>query len=350
MERSHTSVVAEPDLVAAAKQGHTAAFERLVDNHRRSLHAYCYRMLGSVHDADDALQDTLLGAWRGLSRFEERSSLRNWLFRIATNACLRLAERRPRRILSTEYGPARTDVSDLGEPVIEPIWLEPYPDWPAADDTNPESRYEKRESVELAFVSVLQHLPPSQRAVLILREVLQFSAAETALALNTTVASVNSMLQRARKTIDERIAAGSQHAELRSLGDHGQRELVAAFVAAWEHADVDTMVGLLADDARFSMPPLSAWFSGRDAIMRFMVEHAFTTPWRLVPVEANCQLAFACYQSNGSGGPFLLGAINVVTLRNGLIAEMTGFLDSNVHRRFGLPAERADTQDLAPPR
>jgi RNA polymerase sigma-70 factor (TIGR02960 family) len=349
MSRHLGTALGEHDLVGAAQQGDTTAFERLVADHRRSLHAYCYRMLGSVHDADDALQETLLAAWRGISGFEMRSSLRYWLYRIATNVCLRLAERRPRRMLSTEYTPARADVRDLGEPVIEPIWLEPYPDWPAGDDTNPESRYEERESVELAFVSVLQQLPASQRTVLILREVLQFSAAETALALNTTVTSVNSTLQRARKTVDDRIVVGSQQAELRSLGDQGQREFVAAFVAAWERTDVDAMVRLLADDARFSMPPLPAWFSGRDAIMRFMVERAFTTPWRVVPVEANGQLAFALYQSDGSG-PFRISAINVVSLRDGLIVEMTGFLDAAVHHRFGLPSELADADDLAPRR
>jgi RNA polymerase sigma-70 factor (TIGR02960 family) len=234
--------------------------------------------------------------------------------------------------------------------VNEPIWLEPYPDWPAGDDTNPESHYEKRESVELAFVAALQHLPANQRAVLILREVLQFSAADVALALDTSVISVNSALQRARKSMDGRVAASSQHAELRSLGQQGQRELVDAFVAAWERADVDALVGLLANDARFNMPPLPAWFSGRDAIMRFMIERAFATPWRLVPVEANCQLAFACYQSDAKGGPFRLGAINVVTIRDGLIFEMTGFLGPKVHHCFGLPAELADTRELAPRR
>lgn len=342
MDRTDTSGPAEPELIGAARCGDTVAFERLVAAHRRGLHAYCYRMLGSVQDADDALQDTLLGAWRGLDGFEGRSSLRSWLYRIATNACLRLAATRRRRIGSTEYGLARTDVYDLGDPVSEPIWLEPYPDWPANQDADPEARYQERENVELAFVAALQHLPASQRAVLILREVLQFSAAEVALALDTSVASVNSALQRARKAIGERVAAGSQHAELRSLGERGQRELVAAFVSAWERADVDAMVGMLAEDARFSMPPLPAWFCGRSDIVRFIAERVSATPWRLVRVKANAQLAFACYQGDGTGGPFRLSAINVVTLRDGRIAEMTGFLDPEVHRRFELPGELTD--------
>ena len=172
----------EADQIAAARQGDEAAFEKLVAAYQGRLHAYCYRMLGSVHDADDALQETLLAAWRGLGKFEGRSSLRSWLYRIATHACLRLAatRRRPRnRVLSPEHGPARTDVYDLGEPVTEPVWLEPYPQIePIDDSTNPEGRYQERESVELAFVAALQHLPAGQRAVLILREVFQFSAAE----------------------------------------------------------------------------------------------------------------------------------------------------------------------------
>ncbi len=348
---------AEADQIAAAQQGDDAAFERLVAAHQVRLHAYCYRMLGSVHDADDALQETLLAAWRGLGTFEGRSSLRSWLYRIATHACLRLASSRRPRLLSPEHGPARTDVYDLGEPVAEPVWLEPYPDLPAGDDTDPEARYQEREGVELAFVAALQHLPASQRAVLILREVLQFSAAEVAQVLDRSVASVNSSLQRARKAMADRNAAAarnaaagrkaatSQRAELSALGEldgRGQRELVSAFVEAWERADVQAMVGLLAEDARFSMPPLPAWFRGRADVARFMAERMWATPWRLVPITANAQLAFACYQGDAKGGPYRLSAINVVTLRAGRIAELTGFLDPAIHRRFGLPAELAE--------
>jgi RNA polymerase sigma-70 factor (TIGR02960 family) len=344
------AVASEAGLLAAARHGDDVAFERLVGPYRGRLHAYCYRMLGSVHDADDALQDTLLGAWRGLAGFQQRSSLRSWLYRIATNACLRLASRRPRRMLSADYGPARSDVYDLGEPVGEPIWLEPYPDPPAGPDTDPEAHYQQREHVELALVAALQHLPPTQRAVLILREVLAFSAAEVAQVLDTSVAGVNSALQRARRAIDERVVAGSQQAELRALGERGQRELVAAFVAAWERADVDAMVGLLADDARFGMPPLPAWFLGRDQIVRFMAERAAEFPWRLRRVGANTQLAFALYQDDQTGGPLRLNAINVVTLRAGRISEMTGFLDPEVHRRFGLPERLGDDHEPGPVR
>jgi len=350
----------EADLIAAARHGDEAAFETLVTAHQRRLHAYCYRMLGSVHDADDALQETLLAAWRGLGTFEGRSELRTWLYRIATHACLRLAASRRRRVLSPEHGPPRTDVYDLGEPVTEPVWLEPYPEAePADDSTNPEARYQERESVELAFVAALQHLPASQRAVLILREVLQFSAAEVAQMLDRSVPSVNSSLQRARKAMaehraqhhPEQHAATSQRDELRALGEEGRRQLVAAFVQAWERADVPAMVALLAEDARFSMPPLPAWFRGRADVVRFMAERMWATPWRLVPMTANGQLAFACYQGDTAHrgdtgpGPFRLSAVNVVTLRAGRIAELTGFLDPAIHRQFGLDSEAPEAPE-----
>jgi RNA polymerase sigma-70 factor (TIGR02960 family) len=326
--------VTEPErvLLEAARHDDGAAFGRLVEPYRAELHAHCYRMLGSVQDAEDALQEALLGAWRGLAGFEGRASLRAWLYRITTNACLRLLERRPRRLLSADHGPAFDQVDDLGEPVAEPVWLEPYP--------TPEGRYELRESVELAFVAALQHLPATQRAVLILREVLGFSAAEVAGILDTSPASVNSALQRARRAVDERVPHPSQQAELAALGADGRRELVDALVAAWERADVPALLELLAADARFAMPPLPAWFAGREAIGRFLTERMFATPWRLVPIGANGQLAFACYQGDPEGGRFRLGAINVLGVRAGRVAELAGFLDPALHRHFGLPEER----------
>ena len=327
------------ELLASAQRGDTAAFEELVAAYRKPLQAYCYRMLGSLQDAEDAVQETLLGVWRGLPGFEGRSSLRSWVYRIATNACLRLASRR-RRVLAPDLGPARTSVHELGAPVDEPIWLEPYPDALVDPDTDPEARYAERESVELAFVAALQHLPAKQRAVLVLRDVLAMSGAEVAEALDTTVASVNSALQRARGSIDGRVPP-RQRGELRKLGDDGRRRLVAAFVAAWERADVEAMIGLLAEDARLSMPPLPAWFLGRSDIGRFLAERVFTTRWRLVPVEANGQLAFAGYRVETEGGPYRVNEITVLTLVDGQIGEMTAFLDPAVHRRFGLAEELA---------
>jgi RNA polymerase sigma-70 factor (TIGR02960 family) len=332
----------DSELLAAARRGDSAAFERLVSGHRRELYAHCYRMLGSVQDAEDALQESLLGAWRGLSGFEGRSSLRAWLYQVSTNACLRLISRRPRRMLSPDHGPPRGDTDDLGEPVTGPVWLEPWPDDEPAGtpgDVDPAARYLRRESVELAFVAALQHLPGTQRAVLILRDVLEFSAAEVARILNTTPASVNSALQRARKTVDERVPSTTQEDELSALGANGQRVLVDAFVSAWERADVPALVGLLAEDARFTMPPLPAWFRGREDVGRFFAERVFATPWRLVPLRACGQLGFACYSLEPGADRFRLGAINLLSLRAGRVVEIAGFLDPGVHRHFGLPAE-----------
>jgi RNA polymerase sigma-70 factor (ECF subfamily) len=307
-------------MTATADQ--SAEFEACVARHRAELHAYCYRMLGSLQDAEDALQDALLGAWRGLAGFEGRSALRSWLYRVATNACIRLIAQRPKRLLAYEHSPA-TDGVDVAAFVEDPIWLEPFPHDAAAS-------VERLETVELAFVAAVQHLPATQRAVLILREVLDFDAAEVAKVLETTVASVNSALQRARKTIDERLPAKTQQVTLHELGAEGERALVASFVDAWGRSDVQGLVQLLARDARFTMPPIPTWFLGRDAIARFFSERVFATPWRLVPTRASGQLAFACYQ----GPEFRLGALNVVTLRDRSIFEMTGFLDPAVHARF----------------
>jgi RNA polymerase sigma-70 factor (TIGR02960 family) len=329
----------ELELVASARQGDSAAFERLVVGYRRDLYAHCYRMLGSVQDAEDALQEALLGAWRGMAGFEARSSLRAWLYRITTNACLRLIARRPRRVLSVEYGPPRRDPYDLGQPIAGPVWVEPLPEQVPPreeDESDPAANYLRRESVELAFVAALQHLPGTQRAVLILREVLEFSAAEVAAMLDTTPASVNSALQRARKTVDERVPHPSQQAELADLGRQGRRRLVDALVSAWERADVAAMVALLAEDARFTMPPLPAWFLGREDVGGFLTR-MLATPWRLLSTRANGQLALACYQGGTGTDAFRLSAINVVSLRSGQIVELAGFLDPALHRHFGLP-------------
>jgi RNA polymerase sigma-70 factor (TIGR02960 family) len=332
----------ETALVTALREGDEVAFEGLVTRHRRELFAHCYRLLGSPHDAEDALQESLVNAWRGLPDFQGRSSLRTWLYRIATNTCLRLIARRPRRLLSPDHGPARQDPSDLGEVVPGPVWLEPWPDDERVGDAgtgDPAARYLERESIELAFLAALQHLPGTQRAALILRDVLAFSAAETAQILDTTSASVNSALQRARKTVGQRVTGRSQRAELADLGSAGQRALVASFVHAWQNADVTALLDLLTEDAQFAMPPLPAWFHGKDDMRRFFAERMFAASWRLVPVMANGQLAFACYTREAAADVFRLGAINVVTVRAGKISQAMGFLDPAAHRPFGLPTE-----------
>src|SRR3989440_8192073 len=225
----------ERTLLEAARGGDQGAYGRLLEPYRAQLHAHCYRMLGSVHDAEDALQEASLRAWRGLARFEGRSSLRSWLYTIATNTCLNQIAARPKRVLPIDYGPAYDPHRPPGEPVIESVWVEPYPDEMVGLEDGlaaPEATYEQREAVELAFIAALQHLPPNQRAVLILREVLGFSAQEVAEALETSVASVNSALQRARKTVDERLPDSSQQANLRALGDEKVRDIVESYMAA----------------------------------------------------------------------------------------------------------------------
>ncbi len=327
------------DLLDRARAGDAGAFDRLVAGHRGELLALAYRMLGSRQDAEDAVQEAMLGAWRGLAGFAGRSSLRTWLYRITTNACLRVADRRRPRLLTPDRHPPRRDVTELGEPVPGPVWLEPWPDELVSDEPGPDARYLRREGVELAFVAALQHLPGVQRAVLILREVLEFPAAEVARILDTTPAAVNSALQRARRVVGERVPARTQRAELDDLGDERQRALIAAFVSAWERSDVDGIVALLAEDARFTMPPLPAWFAGRTDVARFLAERVFATPWRLVPVRANGQPAFACYQRDPADHVFRLGAVNLLGLRDGRIAEIAGFVDPAVTARFGMPSE-----------
>jgi RNA polymerase sigma-70 factor, ECF subfamily len=329
-------------LLAAARSGDEDAFGHLVEEYRGALQAHCYRMLGSVPDAEDALQEALLRAWRGLARFEGRSSVRSWLYAIATNACLRAIERRPARVLPVDYGPEADPHDGPAEPLLEAVWVEPV-----ADDALgledalavPDARYEQREAVELAFIASLQLLPARQRAVLILRDVLGFSAAEVARMLDSSPEAVYSALQRAHKTVDERLPDQSQQATVRALGDEAIRGIVERFVDAWERSDVDAVAAMLAEDAILEMPPLPNWYRGRDEIATFLrgwplsVERRF----RLIPTRANGQLAFAHYMRDQDAGDFLPHGITVLTLRGDRIAELTPFLDPELPERFGLP-------------
>jgi RNA polymerase sigma-70 factor, ECF subfamily len=324
----------ERELLEAAREGDEGAFERLVDPYRGELHAHCYRMLGSVHDAEDALQESLLRAWRGLAGFEGRSSLRSWLYRIATNASLTMIEKRPKRVLPIDYGPAADPHEGPGEPLVESVWVEPY-----ADDrfgledglAGPEARYEQREGVELAFVAALQNLPANQRAVLILREVLGFSAKEAAETLDTTTASVNSALQRARAAVEERTGDQSQQETARALGDDALREIVDDYVEAWQRADVDAVVEMLTEDAAFSMPPLRTWFSGRGEIATFLAGWPLSGRWRWHPVyvRANGQPALAFYSWDPDEEAYMPFALNVLTLRGQKISDVTAFIIRN---------------------
>ena len=334
----------ERQLLEAARAGDENAFARLVDPYRGALHAHCYRMLGSVPDAEDALQEALLGAWRGLHGFEGRSSLRSWLYAIATNACLRAIEQRPKRVLPIDYGPAADPHDGPGEPLVESVWVEPYPDESLGLEdglASPEARYEQRESVELAFIAALQHLPARQRAALILRDVLGFSAREVAGAVETTPAAVDSALQRAHKAVNERLPERSQQAVLRSLDDQSLREIVEGFVDAWERGDVDAVVAMLASDAAMTMPPLPTWYRGREAVAAFLEGWPLSSDrrWRVVPIRANGQLAFGKYIWNREREAFMAHSISVLTLDGEAIAEVTSFLGAELIPRFGLPEE-----------
>jgi RNA polymerase sigma-70 factor (ECF subfamily) len=323
--------MSEAQLLEAARNGDEAAFERLVEPHRGPLHAHCYRMLGSVHDAEDALQEALLRAWRGLPRFEGRSSLKSWLYTIGTNTALNAIEKRPKRVLPIDYGPAADPHQGPGEPVTESVWVEPYPDETLALEDGPaapDARYEQREAVELAFVAALQHLPPNQRAALILREVLGYSAKEAAEMLDTTVASVNSALQRARATVDERLPEQSQQATLSALGDEKLRGLVDRYVEAWERCDVETVVEMLTEDASFAMPPLGTWFRGSDALRTFLAGWPLSGQWRwrTRQVRANGQVALAFYAWDGDEDAYMPFALNVLTFEGERISDVTAFI------------------------
>jgi RNA polymerase sigma-70 factor, ECF subfamily len=331
------------ELIDSARAGDERAYDVLIEPHRAELRAHCYRMLGSAHDAEDAVQEALLRAWRGLPRFEGRSSLRSWLYKISTNVCLKAIERRPRLVLPIDYGPPADPHDGPAQPILESVWVEPYPDERLALDplAGPEARYEQRESVELAFIAALQHLPARQRAVLILRDVLGFSARDVAGVLETTPASVDSALQRAHKTVDERLPARSQQATLRTLGDDGLREIVAEYVAAWERADVDAVVALLAEEAAMTMPPLPTWYQGREAVAEFLRGWPLTGKLRsrIVPIRANGQPAFGHYTWDADKGAFIPHSINVLTLDGAEVAEITAFLTPEAFERFGLADE-----------
>jgi RNA polymerase sigma-70 factor, ECF subfamily len=299
-------------------------------------------MLGSVADAEDALQDALLNAWRGLAKFEGRSSLRSWLYTIATNACLRAIERRPKRVLPIDYAPAADPHDGLAEPLVESVWVEPYPDGAVGlvdGPAGPEARYEQRESVELAFIAALQHLPARQRAVLILRDVLGFSARETAATLETSPPAVDSALQRAHKAVDERLPERSQQAVLGSLDDRELREIVDRYVDAFERNDVDAVVDMLAVDGAFTMPPVPTWYRGREAVAAFLSDYVLAGDkrWRLVPARANGQLAFGNYRWDEARSIFEPRSLSVLTLGREGIAEITTFLGPEMMPRFGLP-------------
>ncbi len=330
--------------LAAARAGNPDEFSALAEPHRHELQVHCYRMLGSLQDAEDLVQETLIRAWQRLNTFEGRAPFRAWLYKIATNVCLDALDRRPRRALP----PARQRASDPANPpappITEPIWLEPIPDELIADtDTSPEARYAARESITLAFLAALQVLPPRQRAVLVLFDVLDWRANEVAQTLGLSVSAVNSALHRARTTLAKHYHARGIESIAANSSDARTRELLERYVRAWENADIDALIALLKEDATFPMPPSPSWYQGRAAIRAFIAANILAGDargrYRLLPTRANGQPAFGWYQRDESSALFRGFAIQVLTFDGDLIADISTFMNPGLLGRFGLPLE-----------
>jgi RNA polymerase sigma-70 factor (ECF subfamily) len=337
---------AEPEgmpAIAAIQGGDESAFVALAERYRRELHVHCYRMVGSLEDAEDLVQDTLLRAWRSRTRFEGRSTFRAWLYRIATNACLdQLERRRPaRRVLPP-------DIVNASDPSVDPPgpsdlpWLDPYPErlleGLASSDEGPETAVVRKETIELSFLAAIQHLPPRRRAVLILRDVLGWSAKDSAAALGLSVASVNSALQRARRTLrhhlpEQRLAWAST-----PTSSADDLALLRRYMDVHERGDAEGLAQLLREDARISAPPLPLWYDGRDAIVDATRRLAAADRFRYFATGSNMQLAAASYLRSDEDASYRPMGIDVLTIENGLIAEITVFLRPELFKTFGLPA------------
>jgi RNA polymerase sigma-70 factor (ECF subfamily) len=309
-------------------------FQTRTEAHRRELLAYCYRMLGSVHEAEDLVQDTMLRAWQARDRYDERkASVRTWLYRIATNACLTALRGRPRRPLPSGLGGPSTDPQTPLVPAFDVPWLQPFPDSRLGDADDPAVRAVRRDSMRLALVAAMQLLPARQRAVWVLREVLEFSAAEVAGLLDTSVASVNSALQRARAGL-----AGAAGEDVAPPGDPAARQAVEAYVRAFEAADVTALVELLTDDVILEMPPVPLWYLGSDDYAAF-IRRVFAmrgVGWRMTPTAANGQPAVAAFAPDPGGG-HRLHTLQVFTVHNGKITHTVVFQDPTVFAAFDLP-------------
>lgn len=337
-----SETLSEASLLRFAKCGDQHAFQQLTEPHRGELHLHSYRMLGSFHDAEDMVQETFLRAWRGLANFDGRASIRHWLYRIATNACLNVlaSHRRTGRVLPETFGPPTDKMPDR-EPASDVPWLQPYPDSAlegiADRSAGPDVRYEMREAVQLAFIAAIQLLPPRQRAVLLLQDVLGWSASETARLLNSSAAAVNSALQRARATLAERLPVRPR---VSALARNEERALLERYIRAWETTDVDEFTALLHEDAVMSMPPWRQWYCGRAAITVFFAGtgrpggHA---PFRLLPTAANGQTAFAFY-SRWLSPEWRFHSIQVLQFDRNTIDRLTSFVMPALASSFGVPA------------
>src|SRR5215469_1269776 len=324
-------------LLAQARSGDQRAFADLVGPYLRELHVHCYRMLGSFQDAEDVMQEVLVRAWRHLGRFESRSSVRQWLYRIATNRCLTFQARAAARPAAAGPVPPPPNAPD-----VEVVALQPYPDSRLSllPEHDPQARYDLRESVALAFLSAIQLLPARQRAVLLLRDVLAFSAAETAGLLDTTVAGVNSALQRGRGALHEQRAAGKLRSDQRAESSAVERSILDRYLAAWHACDIPALVALLREDALLIMPPFPLAYRGREAIARFLAivpAGGRLDQITLVPARANMQPAVAAYVRDPGSRRATAYGIMVLTIDGSIIGEITGFADPALFPLFGLP-------------
>ena len=313
-----------------ARSGNREAFDTLLEPLRDQLLAHCYRMLGSIHDADDALQDTMLRAWKGFPGFNGRSEFSTWLYRIATNASLDAISRNARRVLPVDLTVDEATGAEAAR------WIEPFAH--AIGPESPEAAVDRRESVELAFVTALQILPANQRAVLLLRDVLGFSANDTAAILGASVTSVTSSLQRARRTVQHRLPDTTQRAVIEQLGAEEIERLATQYIDAWERSDTQALVALLCADATFSMPPHPTWFAGPTAITRFLAAEPMRYQWRLIQTNVGGHIAFACYTIDDDTGTWAAHSLDVLTLDYDGIKAIVGFLDPSLITRLGLPS------------
>jgi RNA polymerase sigma-70 factor, ECF subfamily len=333
---------------AHTASGDPSEFTSLIEPYRQELHLHCYRLLGSLHDAEDLVQETLLRAWQHFDTFKGQASLRTWLYRIATNACLDALKKRSPRTLPVAVSSAASPFLPLAPAWAESTWLEPFPNsWLAEATEDPAARYSRRESVSLAFLTALQLLLPRQRAILLLSDVLDWSASEIASLLSISVSAVNSALHRARVTLSKQYHADEQKGGEGLRADAATQALLERYLRAWETEDVDGLVALMKEDATFSMPPSPSWYRGREAIRVVLTVQAFAPEaqnrWYFFPTGANGCPAFAVYRAARSDGPSRAFGIQIVTLEAGasglLIADATTFLDPLLLASFGFPPE-----------
>lgn len=322
----------------------------LLEAYRQELLIYCYRLLGSLHDAEDQVQETLLRAWRHLQGLKDPASLRPWLYKIATNVCLDALKKRPTRTLPLAAFPPADPEHPIAPPLTEATWLEPFPDhWLSEATENPEARYTRTESISLAFLTALQLLPPRQRAVLILADVLDWRAKEIAHLLDSSIGSINSLLHRARLTLEQRNRGQEPETARQQPADEETRRLLARYMYAWEHDDIEGLIALLKEEATLSMPPYAAWYQGLAAIRAILATCPFQSgrpqQWRLLPTAANGQPAFAVYRHNAARDAYMAYGIQMVSLEKSaataarVITSIIMFHDAALVARFGLPEQ-----------